>query len=45
MKEYDSRRSWIGGEGIPYRYIGQRKRDNNSIVEGLFVTNIAGVLE
>jgi hypothetical protein len=27
MKDYDSRRSWIGGEGIPSRYQVKEKRE------------------
>jgi hypothetical protein len=28
MKDCDSKRSWIGGEGLPSRYLGQRKRES-----------------
>ena len=34
MKDCDSKRCWIGGEGLPSRDLGQRKRENNSIAEG-----------
>jgi hypothetical protein len=43
-KDYDSRRSWIGGEGIPSRDLGQRKRENKCAAEGLTTTNSAGIL-
>jgi hypothetical protein len=34
MKDCDSKRSWIGGEGLPSRDLGQRKRENNRTIEG-----------
>jgi hypothetical protein len=34
MKDCDSRRSWIGGEGLPSRDLGQRKRENSRTTEG-----------
>jgi hypothetical protein len=34
MKKCDSKRSWIGGEGIPSRDPGQRKRENSHTIEG-----------
>jgi hypothetical protein len=29
--DYDSRISWIGGEGIPSRDLGQRERERETI--------------
>jgi len=45
MKDRDLRVSWIGGEGIPYRYLRQRERKNNCTTGGSSTMNSTCVLE
>jgi hypothetical protein len=35
MKDCDLKRSWIGGEGLSSRELGQRKRQSKSATKGL----------
>jgi hypothetical protein len=44
MKDCDSKRSWIGGEGLPSRDLGQRKRESSRTTEGWAVADSAGFL-
>jgi hypothetical protein len=37
QKDCDSKRSWIGGEGLPSRDLGQRKRERKCTTEGLVI--------
>jgi hypothetical protein len=43
-KDCDLERSWIGGEGIPSRYIGKKKRENMHTTKGSTVADSAGIL-